>query len=254
MVLSMNRKDLIVKQSLRLTDEIFELCFEGEFQGIFPGNFISLGLKEQFLRRPFSIADYSESELRVVYRLIGKGTEILSRLKPGDSVDALYPLGNSFTLCDKDEQPLLVAGGLGLTPLFLLLKELIKRSVAPQIAIGLRSAEDAFYIDRIKNEMGIEPIIFTEDGSLGRAGLVTKILGELEFGRIYSCGPEPMLRQIKMLSNVQAEFSLEARMGCAVGACMCCTVKTVSGPKKVCKDGPVFSADELVFPLSGGVS
>ena len=250
----MNKKDLIIKQNRKLSSEIFELCFEGDFQGILPGNFISLGLKEQFLRRPFSIADYSGNELRVVYRLVGKGTEILSRLKPGDSVDALYPLGNSFTLCDKHERPLLIAGGLGLTPLFLLLNELVKRGVAPQIAIGLRCSEDAFYIDRIKDESGIEPIIFTEDGSLGKAGLVTEALAELEFGRIYSCGPEPMLKQIKMLSDVPMEFSLEARMGCAVGACMCCTVKTVSGPKKVCKDGPVFSAEELVFPLSGGVS
>lgn len=250
----MNKKDLIVKQNTELSPDIFELCLEGNFQGILPGNFISLGLKEQFLRRPFSIANYSGNELRVVYRLVGKGTEILSRLKPGDTIDALYPLGNGFTLCDKHERPLLIAGGLGLTPLFLLLKELVKRGAAPKIAIGLRSFEDAFYIDRIKNELGIEPIIFTEDGSLGRAGLVTEVLKELEFDRIYSCGPEPMLRQIKMLSYVPTEFSLEARMGCAVGACMCCAIKTVSGPRKVCKDGPVFSADELIFPLSGGVS
>ncbi len=250
----MNKKDLIIKENRTLSSEIFELCFEGDFKDIMPGNFISLGLKELFLRRPFSIADYSRSELRIVYRLVGKGTEILSKLKAGDTVNALYPLGNSFTLCGRHDRPLLIAGGLGLTPLFLLLKELVERDIAPQIACGLRSSKDAFYIDRIKNKLGLDPIIFTEDGSLGRAGLVTEVLKELDFGRIYSCGPEPMLEKIKELSEVPTEFSLEARMGCAVGACMCCTVKTVSGPKKVCKDGPVFSAEELVFPLSGGVS
>ncbi len=250
----MNKKDLIIKQNRKLSSEIFELCFEGNFQCILPGNFISLELEGQFLRRPFSIADFSRDELRIVYRLVGKGTEILSKLKAGDTVDALYPLGNSFTLCGRHDRPLLIAGGLGLTPLFLLLKELVKKGAVPQIAIGLRSSEDAFYIDRIKNELDIDPIIFTEDGSLGRAGLVTEVLKELDYGRVYSCGPEPMLRQIKMLSGVPTEFSLEARMGCAVGACMCCTVKTVSGPKKVCKDGPVFSAEELAFPLSGDVS
>lgn len=248
----MNKKDLTVKQNTRLTADIFELCLAGDFKDILPGNFISLGLKERFLRRPFSIADYNPSELRLVYRLVGKGTEILSRLKTGDTVDALYPLGNSFTLCKKDKRPLLIAGGLGLTPLFLLLKELLKRDAAPQIAIGLKSFEDTFYIERIRNELGICPLVFTEDGSLGRAGLVTEALLEADFDRIYACGPEPMLGQVKKLSDAKAEFSLEARMGCAVGACMCCTVNTLSGPKRVCKDGPVFSAEELVFPLSGG--
>lgn len=128
----MNKKDLIIKQNRKLSSEIFELCFEGDFQGILPGNFISLGLKEQFLRRPFSIADYSGNELRVVYRLVGKGTEILSRLKPGDSVDALYPLGNSFTLCGRHDRPLLIAGGLGLTPSFFCLKNLLKKVRFPK--------------------------------------------------------------------------------------------------------------------------
>ena len=248
----MNKKDLLVKQNLKIAPEIFELSFEGDFHDILPGNFISLGIKEQFLRRPFSIAAYSQNELKVVYRPVGKGTEILSQLGAGDKVDALYPLGNSFTLCKNADRPLIIAGGLGLTPLFLLLNELVKRGVTPQIAIGLKSFKNAFYIDRIK-ELGIEPIIFTEDGSLGKVGFVTDILNEIEYVRIYSCGPETMLKKIQLDSAVPTEFSLEARMGCAVGACMCCTINTLSGPKKVCTDGPVFSANELLFPLSGGV-
>lgn len=249
----MNNNALRIKSNTQLAANIFELSFEGDFCDILPGNFISLRLKDRYLRRPFSIADYSAGELRVVYKLVGKGTKSLSELKAGESVDALYPLGNSFTLCEKSDMPLIISGGLGLTPLFPLIRELLNNDIEPQIVCGWGSSEEAFYIDRIKNEFGIDPIVFTCDGSMGREGLVTDILSELEYGRIYSCGPEAMLRKIKTLSCSSAEFSLEARMGCSVGACMCCTIKTEAGPKSVCKDGPVFSAAELIFPLSGGI-
>lgn len=226
--------------------ERFELKLRGETDGIVPGQFVEIKAEGFFLRRPFSVCGAEDGVLTVVYHALGAGTAALSRMKAGDRLDVLTQLGNGYDMSAAGEHPLLIAGGTGLTPLCFLAKELKKAGIRPRIIMGFASAADVFYYDELC-ALGIDVTLLTADGSAGRKGFVLDALDDAPYTQIYACGPIPMFRAISERAAAGAQFSLEARMGCGFGACMGCTIETRSGAKRVCKDGPVFRAEELIW-------
>lgn len=208
-----------------------------------PGRFVEVSAPGFFLRRPFSVCGVEGDELTLAVKLAGRGTKALHELAPGAQLELLTGLGNGFELSAAGERPLLLGGGSGVAPMLYLARELSKLGVRPAAAIGFGSAGEVCF-EREFGEICGSLRVFTLDGSRGERGLVTQALGE-GFSSVFACGPLPMLRAIDEKSPAPAQFSLEARMGCGFGACMGCTIDTVNGPRRVCKDGPVFRSGEV---------
>ena len=208
-----------------------------------PGRFVEAAVPGFFLRRPFSVCGVEGDELTLAVKLAGRGTKALHELAPGAQLELLTGLGNGFELSAAGERPLLLGGGSGVAPMLYLARELSKLGVRPAAAIGFGSAGEVCF-EREFGETCGSLRVFTLDGSRGERGLVTQALGE-GFSSVFACGPLPMLRAIDEKNPAPAQFSLEARMGCGFGACMGCTIDTVNGPRRVCKDGPVFRSGEV---------
>lgn len=228
------------------------LTLEGDTAAITrPGQFVEVGIPGFFLRRPFSVADVDGSALRIAVRAAGAGTEALISLEPGARLDVLTGLGNGFDLSDSGERPLLIGGGSGIPALYTACRALAASGARVTAALGFNRDSEAFYTGEFA-ALGADVEVYTADGSLGRSGFVTAALADFEYTSVYACGPVPMLRRVDELTRAPAQLSLEARMGCGFGACMGCTVETVAGPKRVCKDGPVFRSGELVWSSVAG--
>ena len=232
-----------IRENAALTDRVFRLRLAGDTSAVKgPGQFVSLSLPGFFLRRPFSVCDCENGELTLVYQLAGRGTEALSRMQ-SSQLSVLTGLGNGFDLRRAGDAPLLIGGGLGLTPLYYLAKSL---PAPPRVLLGFGSAKDAVYLDEFR-ALGASVTVCTADGSLGEKGLVTDLLPRFDDSFFYACGPLPMAEALCRTVAGPGEISLEARMGCGFGACMGCTIETVSGPRRVCRDGPVFEKEALVW-------
>lgn len=208
-----------------------------------PGRFVEVSVPGFFLRRPFSVCGCEGDELTIVVKLAGRGTEKLLSLESGAELELLTGLGNGFDLSKSGDAPLLLGGGSGVPPMLYLARELAKLGAKPAAALGFGSAGEVFFEREFREVCG-EVRVFTADGSHGERGLVTEALGK-GYSSVYACGPLHMLRAIDERNQVPAQFSLEARMGCGFGACMGCTIDTARGPKRVCKDGPVFASGEV---------
>ncbi len=211
-----------------------------------PGQFVNVELDGLFLRRPFSVCDRQGDVLTVLVKRVGRGTELICALKPGEALDLLTGLGNGFDLSVSGDRPLLIGGGSGIPPMYMGCKKLIAEGKHPIAALGFNSSRELFYVDELE-ALGAEVIVLTADGSAGIRGLATDAIDMTEHSFVYACGPLPMLMAIEQRAKTDAQFSLEARMGCGFGACMGCTIETTSGPKRVCKDGPVFRKGEIVW-------
>ena len=250
-----------VVSNRQLTEDVFELRLAGDATAFTsPGQFAEISLPGLFLRRPISVCDWTPDTLTLLVKAVGTGTRSLRDLKSGASLDILTGLGNGFDVGQGMEGALasrtvLVGGGIGIAPLYALAKELIVArqkagiSDALPVVLGFRKVSDTFYVDEF-SELGCNVMVATEDGSMGTRGFVTDVLSaHPELTYVYTCGPMPMLRAVARLPQVgDGQFSFEARMGCGFGACMGCTIVTVSGPKRVCREGPVFHKDDLIFP------
>lgn len=247
--------DFKVTGNHRLTKDIFILHIKSDkpLPEMKPGQFIQVrvdGSPDTFLRRPFSIhdADFERNTIKLLIQIAGKGTEKLSELKDGESINIIYPLGNSFSSPSPGEKILLVGGGCGIAPLLFLAKELRLRGFVPEILLGFRNSERLVEYDEYASVGNVH--ITTEDGSRGEKGFVTShpVLSEKIFDRVYCCGPEPMMKAMAgwcTAHNVTCEVSLENLMGCGFGVCLCCVVNTVKGNLCTCTDGPVFNIKEL---------
>ena len=211
-----------------------------------PGQFVNIRLDGLFLRRPISVCDVRGEELTLVYKVVGEGTEKLSRKLPGEELDVLLPLGNGFSLAECGERPLLIGGGVGTAPLLYLAEELLAKGIRPTVVMGFGSEKDIFLRTEFE-ALGIEPVIATLDGSVGVKGFVTDAVRDMGYSYVYTCGPEPMLRAVYQTIRTSGQFSFEERMGCGFGACMGCSCRTVSGYKRICKDGPVMRKEELLW-------
>ena len=227
------------------------LTLAGDTGPLRPGQFAEVSVPGYFLRRPFSVADNGEGWLRIAVRVAGAGTAALNALAPGAELDVLCGLGNGFDLSSAGSCALLVGGGSGIPALYTACRELIASGVEVRAALGFNTAAQAIYTEEFA-ALGAHVETYTADGSLGRSGFVTAALADFEYTSVYACGPVPMLRRVDELTRAPAQLSLEARMGCGFGACMGCTVETVAGPKRVCKDGPVFRSGELVWDSVAG--
>lgn len=227
------------------------LTLAGDTGPLRPGQFAEVSVPGYFLRRPFSVADNGEGWLRIAVRVAGAGTAALNALAPGAELDVLCGLGNGFDLSSAGSCALLVGGGSGIPALYTACRELIASGVEVRAALGFNTAAQAIYTEEF-TALGADVEVYTADGSLGRSGFVTAALADFEYTSVYACGPVPMLRRVDELARAPAQLSLEARMGCGFGACMGCTVETVAGPKRVCKDGPVFRSGELVWSSVAG--
>ena len=210
-----------------------------------PGQFVSLSLPGFFLRRPFSVCDWDEQSFSLIVEEAGKGTELLRSLKVGTKLDVLTGLGKGFDLAKAGDTPLLIGGGSGVSPLLGLAKGLLAQGASPRVILGFPSREDLILLDEFFR-LGLAPTVTTDDGSFGIRGRVTEAM-DLPHSFFYACGPAPMLRAVCEASPASGEVSLDARMGCGFGACMGCTIQTVNGPKRVCKDGPVFDKEALTW-------
>ena len=236
----------------RLTHKTWVMTLGGDTSAITaPGQFVNIAIPGKYLRRPISICDYSHERGKVVllYDVIGEGTKAMSEMKQGDNVDMLNGLGNGFSLDSGAERPLLLGGGIGCAPLLNLARALKRLGKNPIAILGYNKAADSFGMDKWFEEIGVEAHIATVDGSVGTKGFVTDVIREKNINGDYfhACGPMPMLKALCNGLDIPGEVSIESRMGCGFGACMCCSVETRDGSKRICKDGPIFRKEELIW-------
>jgi len=211
-----------------------------------PGQFINIKIDGTYLRRPISVCDLNKDAVTIIYKVVGKGTKILSEMKVRDKLDILTGLGNGYDLSLSGDSPLLLGGGVGVPPLYWLAKELKAQGKNVKAILGFNKKEQIFYEDEFK-ALGIETYITTADGSCGIKGFVTDAMKDMDYSYIYTCGPEPMLKAVYKASKTSGQFSFERRMGCGFGACMGCSCKTITGYKRICKEGPVMFKEEILW-------
>ena len=239
----------VAEKIFRLTVDAAELAETAR-----AGQFVQVKISDDFtLRRPLGIASTAGGKVKIFYRAVGRGTETLSKRRAGERLEILGALGNGFT--PRDGKILLVGGGMGLAPLLCAAEnamrnaQCVMRNDKADVLIGGRNqGEVTFWQEEFRPHVE-EIFITTDDGSLGKKGFVTDLLPELltakNYTAIYTCGPEIMMRGVAKLAlekNLPCEVSFEKRMACGLGACLSCSIDTVDGRRKVCKDGPVFDA------------
>ena len=238
-----------IKANEPLTADVHRMILEGDTQWIDrPGQFVNIELDGFYLRRPISICDYDDRTITLIYKVVGSGTEVMSRMTAGAKLDLLTGLGNGFDPAVECRRPLLVGGGVGVPPLYRLAKELSARGREVTVALGFNTAAEIFYEDEFRT-LGAKVFVSTADGSKGTKGFVTDAMREnaVEFDYFYACGPMPMLRALCECCEQNGELSFEERMGCGFGACMGCSCKTLAGNKRICKDGPVMKREEIIW-------
>lgn len=230
-----------------MTENVRKVVLTGENAGVpVPGRFVNIKIDGLFLRRPISVCDSDENSVTVIYKVVGKGTEALSKMKTGEKLDVLSDLGNGYDTTPSGDKPLLIGGGVGTPPMYMLAKKLIAEGKTPSVILGFNTKKEIFFEDEFR-KTGAKVVIATADGSVGIKGFVTDAMKDIEYSYIYACGPEPMLKAVFRASKTSGQFSFEERMGCGFGACMGCSCKTVTGYKRICKDGPVLFKEEILW-------
>ena len=243
----MKQSIFTIVENLPLTDSVCKMILKGDTSDITAsGQFVNIKLEGMYLRRPISVCDCEEGKLTIVYKVVGKGTEAMAGMPCGVELDVLTGLGNGYDLSLAGEAPLLIGGGVGVPPMYMLAKKLIEMGKAVKVILGFNKKEEIFYEDEFK-KLGCEVYVTTVDGSYGTKGFVTDVMKELTYSYFYTCGPEPMLKAIFNTSVTEGQFSFEERMGCGFGACMGCSCKTVTGYKRICKEGPVLKKEEILW-------
>lgn len=235
-----------VLSNVPLADKTWEMTLAGDTSAITaPGQFVNIRLEDCYLRRPISVCDWQEGQLTIIYKVVGKGTEIMVNLAPGGTLDVLTGLGNGYDLSKSGDMPLLIGGGAGVPPMYGLAKRLLAQGKKPRVIMGFNRENEIYYVNKFK-ELGIEPVVTTADGSVGVKGFVTNAM-EPGYSYTYCCGPEPMLKAVYNASTTSGQYSFESRMGCGFGACMGCSCQTKYGSMRICKDGPVLEKEVIVW-------
>lgn len=241
-------KDAIftVTENTKLTQNVYKMTLCGDCSDITrPGQFVNIKLDGLYLRRPISVCDREGDTLTLIYKVVGKGTGQMSGIKSGEKLPLLTGLGNGYDVSVSGQKPLLLGGGVGVPPLYMLAKELIKAGKEVSVVLGFNTKDEVFYEEEFK-ALGCNVTVTTVDGSCGKKGFVTDALPE-EYSYYYTCGPLPMLKAVFNGCKSSGQLSFEERMGCGFGACMGCSCKTVTGYKRICKDGPVLYKEEILW-------
>ena len=239
-IFTITKNEIIAKDIMlmELSGDTSDLCH--------PGQFVNIKLEGQFLRRPISVCDYTKDTLTLIYKIVGTGTEKMSKYQIGTKLDILTGLGNGFDTSKSGNTPLLIGGGVGVPPMYNLCKTLISEGKQPTVILGFNSKDDVFFEDEFK-ALGARVIVTTTDGSYGIKGFVTDVMQSLDYSYFFTCGPEAMFKAIEKIAKTSGQYSFEERMGCGFGACMGCSCKTKYGNKRICKDGPVLEREEIIW-------
>ena len=231
----------------KIAENTYEMRLSGDFSSITaPGQFVNFAVEGCYLRRPISVCDVENGIMTVVYKTVGKGTEIMSRICSGETMDVLSGLGNGYDVAAGGSRPLIIGGGAGVPPMYMLCKALVRAGARPVAVLGFNSSKEVFYEAEFK-AAGAETYVTTVDGSYGIKGYVTDIIEKLDYTYFYACGPEAMFKAVEKTVKSDGEYSFEERMGCGFGACMGCSCKTKYGSKRICKDGPVLKRGEIIW-------
>ena len=243
----MKQSIFTIKENVALTANVFRMVLEGDTSDITAsGQFVNILLDGLFLRRPISVCDRSEGILTLVYKVVGKGTKKMSGMTADEQLDILTGLGNGYDLTVAGDKPLLLGGGVGVPPMYLLAKELISMGKQVSVILGFNTKDEIFYEHEFR-ALGADVTVTTVDGSYGVKGFVTDVMKNTDYTYFYTCGPEPMLKAVWNTSNTSGQMSFEERMGCGFGACMGCSCKTLTGNKRICKEGPVMRKEEILW-------
>lgn len=230
-----------------LTETVYKMKLQGDVSDITSsGQFVNIKLDGLYLRRPISVCDCEGDVLTLIYKVVGKGTEQMAKMTAGEELSILTGLGNGYDLSLSGDKPLLLGGGVGVPPLYMLCKKLIAEGKKVSVILGFNTKNEIFCEEDFK-ALGAEVFVTTVDGSYGIKGFVTDAMKGIDYSYFYTCGPEPMLKAIFKASSTSGQFSFEERMGCGFGACMGCSCKTVTGYKRICKDGPVLEKEEILW-------
>ena len=236
---------LKIQSNEQIAKNVYRMLLAGDTTGILPGQFVNIRVEGQFLRRPISVCNIEDGILTIIYKVVGIGTEAMSQLPIGTQLDILTILGNGYDLTKAGDQPLLVGGGVGVPPMYMLARQLREMGKEVKVILGFNTQDEVFYEDEFR-ALGCDVTVTTVDGSHGIKGFVTNAMdGQQSY--YYTCGPLPMIKALIQALGTHGEVSMEERMGCGFGACMGCTIQTTIGPKRVCKEGPVFPAEILQF-------
>lgn len=233
-------------ENLQLTESVYKMTLSGDVSAITaPGQFVNIKLDGLYLRRPISVCDVTENTLTIIYKVVGKGTQAMSEMRAG-TLDILTGLGNGYDLTVSGDKPILLGGGVGVPPMYLLAKQLISKGKQVKVVLGFNTADEVFYEDAFK-ALGADVTVTTVDGSYGTKGFVTDVIENASYTYFYTCGPEPMLKAVYKATRTSGQMSFEKRMGCGFGACMGCSCKTIAGYKRICKEGPVMRKEEILW-------
>ena len=239
-----------INSNVLIAENTYEMELLGDTSEIVrPGQFVNIKLDGFFLRRPISVCDTEDGRMTLIYKAVGEGTELMTKLAPGTRLNILTGLGNGFDLSLSGDHPVLIGGGAGIPPMYSLCKALISvlRPENIKVVLGFNTEEEVFYLREFQN-LGVDVRVATADGSYGTKGFVTDILKDLDYTFFYTCGPMPMFRAIEAIAKTSGQYSFEERMGCGFGACMGCSMKMADGSyKRVCKEGPVFRREEILW-------
>ena len=233
-------------ENTALTSNVYRMRLTGDTSAITaPGQFVNIKLEGKFLRRPISVCDCKDGELTIVYKVVGKGTAQMANMHAAEELDILTGLGNGYDLSVSGDKPLLLGGGVGVPPMYMLAKQLIAEGKDVTVILGFNKADEIFYEMEFR-ALGANVIVATADGSYGIKGFVTDALPE-DYTYFYTCGPEPMLKAVWKATKTSGQMSFEERMGCGFGACMGCSCKTLTGYKRICREGPVMRKEEILW-------
>ncbi len=236
-----------ISENRPLTSSVMLMKLRGDTSAVrCPGQFVNILIDGLFLRRPISVCDCEGNEITLIYKVVGKGTQKMREMPVGASLDVLTGLGNGYDTSVSGDSPLLIGGGVGVPPLYMLAKKLIADGKRVTIILGFNTADEVFFAREFE-QIGAKVTVTTVDGSVGTKGFVTNAMTSLEYTHFYTCGPEPMLKAVWRASATDGQLSFEERMGCGFGACMGCSCKTLTGYKRICKDGPVMRKGEILW-------
>ena len=235
-----------IVENVPLTESVYKMTLRGDTGAVTaPGQFVNIRLDGLYLRRPISVCDVAGDLLTIIYKVVGKGTAQMAAMRSG-TLDILTGLGNGYDLSVSGDKPVLLGGGVGVPPMYLLARRLIAQGKKVSVILGFNTKAEVFYEDAFR-ALGADVTVTTVDGSYSIKGFVTDALKKVEYTHFYTCGPEPMLKAVYKASGTSGQLSFEKRMGCGFGACMGCSCKTITGYKRICKEGPVMRKEEILW-------